>query len=321
MADISKMKLPNNTVYNLKDSRVAVPVPADAVFTDHIFSGLAEDVNYDNSDSGLTSTTVQDALDEIADGGSTGCVELTQAQYDALSEEEKMDDVIYLITDSPDNYLVDVFGDFASIEYSSTASKAYAVGDYIVYLNRFYVVITDISQGDTITPGTNVIQTTVAEQLKKRAETYDWYKSNPDLNVALVSNVRSGNKSQAALQAHDGSNGWRCLMGYGGNLDIWKTTDSGNTWVSERSVIPKSVLVYNADVTISTATKLTFSLPSDFHESLGVVIRRCWPLETWENGAVVTISEDGTLHSRTGHVYLTSTRAQRYSLHLQLVYI
>ena len=165
MADISKMKLPDNTVYNLKDSRVAVPVPADAVFTDHIFSGLAGDVDYDNTESGLTSTTVQDALDEIADGGgSTGCVELTQAEYDALPREEKLADVIYLITDSPDNYLDEVFGDFATVEHTNTASKAYAVGDYLVYDSKFYKVTSAIAQGDTIVPDTNVAKTTVADE-------------------------------------------------------------------------------------------------------------------------------------------------------------
>lgn len=97
-------------------------------------------------------------------GGSTGCVELTQAQYDALSEEAKMLDVIYLITDSPDNYLDEVFGDFATVEYTDTASKAYAVGDYLVYDSKFYKVTSAIAQGDTIVPDTNVVKTTVADE-------------------------------------------------------------------------------------------------------------------------------------------------------------
>lgn len=101
-------------------------------------------------------------------GGSTGCVELTQAQYDALSEEAKMLDVIYLITDSPDNYLDEVFGDFATVEYTDTASKAYAVGDYLVYDSKFYRVTSAIEQGDIIVPDTNVVKTTVGEEFKKR---------------------------------------------------------------------------------------------------------------------------------------------------------
>lgn len=103
-------------------------------------------------------------------GGSTGCVELTQAQYDALSEEAKMLDVIYLITDSPDNYLDEVFGDFATVEYTDTASKAYAVGDYLVYDSKFYRVTSAIAQGDTIVPDTNVVKTTVGEEFRKRGK-------------------------------------------------------------------------------------------------------------------------------------------------------
>ena len=92
-------------------------------------------------------------------------MELTQAEYDALSREEKNADVIYLITDSPDNYLDEVFGDFASVEYTSTASKAYAVGDYLVYNSRFYKVTSSIAQGGTIAVGTNVVKTTVGDEL------------------------------------------------------------------------------------------------------------------------------------------------------------
>lgn len=105
-------------------------------------------------------------------GGSTGCVELTQAQYDALSDEAKMLDVIYLITDSPDNYLDEVFGDFASVEYTDTASKAYAVGDYLVYDNKFYKVTSAIAQGGTIVPDTNVVKTTVGDEVGNRTKRF-----------------------------------------------------------------------------------------------------------------------------------------------------
>lgn len=102
-------------------------------------------------------------------GGSTGCVELTQAEYDALPESLKMADVIYLITDSPDNYMDEVFGDFATVEVTNTASKAYVIGDYLVYNNKFYKVTAAIAKGGTITPGTNVTQTTVGAEISRNA--------------------------------------------------------------------------------------------------------------------------------------------------------
>lgn len=136
-----------------------------------VFYKVTEEINIgDTLDYGLDGNIAHvDISSQFGSGGggSTGCVELTQAQYDALSEEAKMADVIYLITDSPDNYLDEVFGDFATVEYTDTASKAYSVGDYLVYDNKFYLVTDDIAQGDTITPNTNVRQTTVGEEVKK----------------------------------------------------------------------------------------------------------------------------------------------------------
>ena len=43
----------------------------------------------------------------------------------------------------------------ATIEETTTASKAYAVGDYLIYNGVLYVVTTSITSGDTITPDTN----------------------------------------------------------------------------------------------------------------------------------------------------------------------
>ena len=121
-------------------------------------------------------------------GGSTGCVELTQAQYDALADDVKMLDVIYLITDSPDNYLDEVFGDFAYVEYTDTASKAYAVGDYLVYDSKFYKVTSAISQGDTIVPNTNVVKTTVADEFSN-ASNVDYNNSTSGLTATNMQGV------------------------------------------------------------------------------------------------------------------------------------
>jgi len=51
---------------------------------------------------------------------------------------------------------------FGDVEETSTASKAYVLGDSLVYENILYKVIAPISQGDTLTEGTNIEQTTVA---------------------------------------------------------------------------------------------------------------------------------------------------------------
>lgn len=56
-------------------------------------------------------------------------------------------------------------GDLATIEATSTASKAYAVGDYLVYGGILYRVTAAIANGGTITPGTNCSQTNTGAEL------------------------------------------------------------------------------------------------------------------------------------------------------------
>ena len=53
----------------------------------------------------------------------------------------------------------------APLEASYTASRTYAVGSYLFVGTKFYKVTAAIGSGDTINPGTNVTQTTVAAQL------------------------------------------------------------------------------------------------------------------------------------------------------------
>lgn len=53
----------------------------------------------------------------------------------------------------------------APLEMSYTASRAYTAGSFLFVGTKFYKVTAAIASGDTITPDTNVTQTTVAEQL------------------------------------------------------------------------------------------------------------------------------------------------------------
>lgn len=53
--------------------------------------------------------------------------------------------------------------EIAPVESTSTASKAYAVGDLLIYDGKLYRVTAAIASGGTITPGTNVTETSVSE--------------------------------------------------------------------------------------------------------------------------------------------------------------
>lgn len=53
----------------------------------------------------------------------------------------------------------------ASAQSSSIASRAFSVGQYLVYNGNFYKVTRAIASGATISPGTNCSQTTVGNEL------------------------------------------------------------------------------------------------------------------------------------------------------------
>ena len=58
-----------------------------------------------------------------------------------------------------------LFANIATVEESTTASKAYAAKDYLILNGVFYRVTASIAQGGTITVGTNVVQTTISAEL------------------------------------------------------------------------------------------------------------------------------------------------------------
>ena len=73
-----------------------------------------------------------------------------------------------------------------SIESTSTASKNYAIGDVLLYNNKLYVTTSVITTGATLTPGTNIIETTVIARLldletRLKSGTLD----NADLHLGL----------------------------------------------------------------------------------------------------------------------------------------
>lgn len=67
--------------------------------------------------------------------------------------------------DQLDNVLLPTTHSMADIEYTNTASKAYQIGDLMIFNNQLCQVTQVIASGDTIALGTNVLSTLVSEQL------------------------------------------------------------------------------------------------------------------------------------------------------------
>ena len=62
------------------------------------------------------------------------------------------------------------YSQITTVETSDVASKAYTVGDYMIWRGGFYVVRADIASGDAITANTNVESTDIGIELKKSIE-------------------------------------------------------------------------------------------------------------------------------------------------------
>lgn len=67
--------------------------------------------------------------------------------------------------DALEGNVADTQSMLATVETSETASKSYAIGDLLVFGGTLYKVTAAIPAGATITPGSNVTQTTVEEQI------------------------------------------------------------------------------------------------------------------------------------------------------------
>ena len=89
----------------------------------------AGDVDYDNTTSGISATTVQAAIDTA--------VANAKLALDGI----------------------------ATVEATSTASKAYALGDLFFYNGKLYVCTLAFAQGAMIIPGTNCSETTISAQI------------------------------------------------------------------------------------------------------------------------------------------------------------
>lgn len=74
----------------------------------------------------------------------------------------------------------------SNVEESSTASKAYGVGETFVYNGFLYKASVAIEQGDTITPGTNCTATTVGSEINGNAADLSSHESNGNIHVTAA---------------------------------------------------------------------------------------------------------------------------------------
>lgn len=74
--------------------------------------------------------------------------------------------------------LTQVYGDMADVEATTTATRAYSVGDYVVCKGQLYKATASIAVGETITPGitpgTNVTPVKITDEMGAGGGTIDY---------------------------------------------------------------------------------------------------------------------------------------------------
>lgn len=85
----------------------------------------------------------------------------------------------------------------ATIETTSTASKAYEIGEYLVYGGQLHIVTAAIALGDTLTVGTNIEATSINDELAGKISTTGGKMDGGQLQLQS-SNVTSGTAPQTS---------------------------------------------------------------------------------------------------------------------------
>ena len=128
----------------------------------------------DKGDTGATGP--QGPQGPKGDAGASDAGEVTYdptETYQGGTAGAALNDLSRQLNDLEDD-VTDTQGMLATVEPTSTASKAYSVGDLLVYGGKLYKVTSQIASGATIIPGSNVEQTTVENQLGQGRSGSGW---------------------------------------------------------------------------------------------------------------------------------------------------
>lgn len=99
----------------------------------------------------------------------------TQSQIRQLQNPDRTTDIYPLTVEEAvfdddgvqlPSKLTQLYGDIADVEATTTATRAYSVGDYVVCRGQLYKATASIAIGDTIEEGVNVESVTITDELK-----------------------------------------------------------------------------------------------------------------------------------------------------------
>lgn len=136
----------------------------------------------------------------------------------------------------------------APIEATTTASRSYLVGDYLMLQGEFYKVISAIAIGDTLTVGTNIQNTTVGDEIVNVDNKIKDYIVE---NVSIASESISGSSVKGySIDVHKNGYTPLAIVGFHGN----NTNVGAITWYMDHE--NEKALINARNFTSSSTTGL-----------------------------------------------------------------
>ena len=179
-------------------------------------------------------------------------------------------------------------GNMATIESSTTASKAYAVGDYMVRNGQLYKVTAAIASGGTITVGTNVAAAAAADDIAgisntigntamgTTAQTITGAIAEHEQDISgLNSNLKTQNvlgsysgllSSQQYITLNENVNNYKAIAVIA-KLDAWQTVlfipyNYVTSINNMMSIYHSSTYIFSLEVRFESTTRVRLSHPT-----------------------------------------------------------
>ena len=134
----------------------------------------------------------------------------------------------------------------APVEWGTTASRAYAVGEYFCWNGLLHRAVSPISAGQSFTPGTNCKPTTVVDEIQKKA-----IFSSTSSSPAVLS---FGPNTRAIIFATSTNAGGR---------GIFSTSTNSSSTASVSALVPGNAITMTASgstITVSSSTNVVYEI-------------------------------------------------------------
>ena len=172
----------------------------------------------------------------------------------------------------------------ATIETSSTASRAYSIGEHLIYGGQLYTVTAAIASGGTLTVGSNIIASRIADELTSSNNAHAGDIANIEATTTASRNYTAGKFIMLGNQLYKTT----AAIATGATLEVGTNIEVANLG-DQISSLNDSLTYKSGDVlTIRSSANIVYG----FSNSAGTVLYCHLPLSKPMNGASIQVLTD-----------------------------